>query len=310
MHNIHYLRVIVTNNCNLKCFFCHHEGIKSETYNLNLNQLMGCIDILLRCGIMKVKFIGGEPTTCAGLDQLIKKIKDTNKNIDVSLITNGIVSQKTLDILIESCIDRINVSLHGFELGIFKNVTGGTEQQFNKVFETIEYLSDKRVLGKINYVLLKGINEEEFFKVLEYIHHNNYVLDVLNYLDYDLTKLKLYHYDFSTIEAMIRKIYMISDVRNYDNKYSIPSVRINLVGGGTINMKVNKLNQRPFLKGCDNCNKKELCNEGIAAIRLTNAGIIKPCIFREDNCFDLIGYMRHNTFEQSVTSVQSYLNAL
>ena len=205
MHNIHYLRVIVTSNCNLKCFFCHHEGLNTVKPTLNLSQLMECIDILLRCGIMKVKFIGGEPTTCAGLDKLIRKIKNRNEKIDVSLITNGIVSRKTLDALIDSCIDRINVSLHGFDFDLFKSVTGGTEQQFKNVFETIEYLSDKKILGKINYVLLKGINEEEFFEVIKYIHRNNYVLDILNYLDYDITNLKRYHYDFSTIEAMIKK---------------------------------------------------------------------------------------------------------
>ena len=87
-------------------------------------------------------------------------------------------------------------------------------------------------------------------------------------------------------------------------------MRISLVGGGTINMKVNKLNQCHFLKGCEHCGKKEFCNEGIAAIRLTNSGIIKPCLFRDDNCFDLIEYMRHNTLERIVAAVQGYLTAL
>lgn len=75
MNNIRYLRVIVTNKCNLNCFFCHREGIKSHEQKLSLEQLLACIEILTNIGIMKVKFIGGEPTICAGLDYLVREIK-------------------------------------------------------------------------------------------------------------------------------------------------------------------------------------------------------------------------------------------
>ena len=206
MHKIRYLRVVVTDSCNLNCFYCHHEGMKS----LNLDQLMTCIDVLTRCGIMKVKFIGGEPTIYPELNQLIKEIKSKDQEIDISLITNGIVSEETLNKLADSRIDRINVSLHGFDFDVFRKITGGTRQQFNEVFETIRHLSAKKLLGKINYVLLKGINEDEFFKVIEYVHQNDYTLDVLNYLDDDLVKFKRYNYTFTEIEAMIRKIYAVS----------------------------------------------------------------------------------------------------
>ena len=310
MNNIRYLRVIVTNKCNLNCFFCHREGIKSHEQKLNLEQLLACIEILTSIGIMKVKFIGGEPTICAGLDYLVREIKKKNDKIDVSLITNGITSKKIVDKLINSRIDRINVSLHGFDLETFRKITGGTEKQLNSVFEMIRYLSSKKILGKINYVLLKGINEEEFLQVIEYVHQNDYVLDILNYLDDDPKKFEQYHYDFSEIEAMIRKLYAVSEIGAYENKYSIPSARMSLVGGGVINMKVNQLKNIHFLKGCDCCAKKDSCDEGIAAIRLTSDGVIKPCIFRDDNCFDLIDYMREHTINQTVLEVKNYLETL
>ena len=89
MHNVRYLRVIVTEQCNLNCFFCHREGIKNVATTLTSEELTACIDVLIHCGIMKIKFLGGEPTLRHGLDSLIRHIKTRNPLIDVSMITIG-----------------------------------------------------------------------------------------------------------------------------------------------------------------------------------------------------------------------------
>lgn len=289
MHNIRYLRVIVTNSCNLNCFFCHREGNTGLDFNnqLDIETLIEDIHVLVNCGIKKIKLMGGEPTLCNQLGKLIKVIKDMNTDLDVSMVTNAVVNRESINEYIEAGIDRINVSLHGFDYNIFNNITKGKMHQFLTVIDNILYMKKCGILGKINYVLLKGINEDEFLKVLSFVQENDIVVDVLNYLGDDDEKITSYFYSFKEIEHMIKKSYTVNERYVYENPSSLNSIRLSLMGGGTVNLKVNQLREYSFLKACQKCEKSEYCKEGIAAIRLTNFGIIKPCIFRDDLYFDM-----------------------
>ena len=312
MHKIKYLRVIVTQSCNLNCFFCHSEGnLRSGiTKSINNNQFFDCIRILLDNGIKKVKFMGGEPTLCVGLPDIVERIKAIDKTIDVSMITNGVVPDSLLEQYISSGINRINVSLHGYNPDLFKEITGGSIDQLKLTFNTISFLKNKGMLGKVNYVILKGKNIDEFMNVLEYVHENDIVLDVLNYLGENEEDIFKYYYSFQEIEEMISKKYLIQNKYECINHNSINSIRLTIKGGGTINLKVNQLRDFDFLKHCSNCAKKIICKEGIAAIRLTNDGLIKPCLFRDDLCFDLANYLCNHGYETTSKAVNEYLNDL
>ncbi len=309
MHKVRYLRVVLTERCNLNCFFCHREGCDNgaELSEISLEEMYEYIVCLVQSGIRKIKFMGGEPTLYPHLCELICRLKSYDNNIDISIITNGIVSEKILAQVINAGIDRVNVSLHGYDKTFFSDITGGTEKQLDQIFNSIKYLDERKVLGKINYVLLKGINEEEFYKVLEYIHENNYLLDVLNYLGEDLEKINQYQYDLSEIERIICNKYNVISKCTHDNPYSIPSKRLILESGGIINLKVNKLRDISFLQSCKSCTKKMICDEGISAIRLTNKGIIQPCLFRDDLTFDVRKLMQINGREKMRSLLNDYL---
>lgn len=311
MSKIEYLRVIVNSECNLSCFFCHNEGEECKYFvreKLDVNILEKMIMILVNNGIKKIKFLGGEPTLYKDLPRLIEKIN--SNELDISIITNGIASKNTLQRFINAGVNRINISLHGFNKDVFKEVTGGTLQQLNQTLETIDYLNNNRKLGKVNYVLLKGVNECEFIDVLRYVNDKNLVLDVLNYLDTDSSKIIKYYYSFEEIMAFIKAIYEIDKIKTYINQFSLPSTRIYIKNGGVINLKTTSLNSVHFLKSCDSCGKKEYCTEGISAIRLTTEGIIKPCIFRDDNILDLKELMKNKSFEEVDELVKEYFENL
>lgn len=288
MSNINYLRVILINKCNLNCFFCHDEGITTSlTFNLKSNDLLRILCLLINCGIKKIKFLGGEPTLYDELPYIIRFLKERFNFLDVSMVTNGVVSKDKVFEYVTSGIDRINVSLHGFDFGIFKAITRGTEKQLNNTFLTIDLLKKIGKLGKVNYVLLKNTNENEFFKVVNFAIKKGIVIDVLNYLGTNKEMIDKYYYSFEEIIKIIKKRFKIISIIEYTNKFSLPSTRIILKNGGALNLKTTKLNNMSYLKSCDNCNVKKYCIEGISAIRLTPEGVIKPCLFREDNLFNL-----------------------
>ena len=311
MRKIEYLRVIVNNKCNLSCFFCHREGEYCLDRQKNIDQktLVQMIKILIKCGIKKVKFLGGEPTLCRQLPAVVSELRRYNE-LYISMITNGVVTRCVIDKFCEAGINKINISLHGYNGDIFKSVTGGTQEQLRQTLDTIEYLKEKGVLGKVNYVLLKGVNEAEFCDVLDYIVEQNIVLDVLNYLGTNSQLVKKYYYSFEEISDIISRKHPIRNIYQYINDFSLPSTRLTLINGGTINLKTTKLNTVSFLNSCEACDKREVCTEGIAAIRLTADGIVKPCLFRDDNTFNLLKCIREYGEKQATEKLQEYLEKL
>ncbi len=311
MKKIEYLRVIVNNKCNLSCFFCHREGEYCVDRLIDVDQktLVQMIEILASCGIRKIKFLGGEPTLCRQLPDVISELSK-NDDLYISMITNGVVTRSVIDQFCDAGINKINISLHGYNGDVFKSVTGGTQKQLRQTLDTIEYLKAKGILGKVNYVLLRGVNEDEFCDVLDYTVKQDIILDVLNYLGTSSALIDKYYYSFEEIAEIIGRRYPISGTYQYINDFSLPSTRLTLADGGTINLKTTKLNTVSFLNGCDVCDKREVCVEGIAAIRLTADGIVKPCIFRDDNTFDLLKCIHEQGEKQATEKLKKYLEKL
>lgn len=311
MHKIQYLRVVLTNRCNLRCFFCHKEGSQQDiSYDIDYESVKNYIKILVNCGIRKIKFMGGEPTLYPHLIDLIEFVYSIDNTLDISVISNGIMNVKILNALVKSHANRINISLHGYFEKEFKTITGGNQQNLKTILNTINVLSKNNKLGKINYVLLKNINLNEFRGVLEYICKHNYTLDVLNYLGDDTIKVKKFHLEFDDIYKIIAKYYNVVREENFINNYSITSKRLYLKNGGVINLKVNKLSDYFFLKSCSTCLKRNLCKEGIAAIRLTTEGKIQPCLFRYDNILDMKKVIDNNELSDSKAIVYNYFENL
>ncbi len=311
MSKIKYLRVIVNQECNLSCFFCHREGEeKRKRPTADVNAMIEMINLLIDGGINKVKFLGGEPTLCKNLPLIIQSLKESNPSVDYSMITNGVVETKMLKIFVDAGLNRINVSLHGFNKDIFGSVTGGNVEQLSRTLDSISYLNRLGVLGKINYVVLKGVNEAEFMEVLEYIHENDFVLDALNYLGTSQREIDKYYYSFGELTDLIKSKYELKDIALYNNRSSLSSTRLILKNGGVVNLKTTKLRDVNFLNGCSMCEAKQYCTEGISAIRLTPDGVIKPCIFRNDNVFNLKRELDNNGRVATKAELDKYLEEL
>lgn len=301
---IQYLRVLLTNNCNMSCSFCHKEGCDYNERDLDETILIDTIKLLYRIGYRKIKLMGGEPMLYKNIDSVICEIKNIGSDIDLSMISNGSANLEQYERLFNLGLDRLNISVHGWKENYFKKNAGASTKLYNDVKDNIIELAKKGRINKLNYVLKRGINENDFYSLVDFAKAYELVIDALNLLtfEYDLSSQK-YQYSFDEIEQLIRERYKVKEVLQFVNPYSLASKRLCLDNGVKINLKINKLNQENIFLSCKECSKKCNCVEGIKAIRLTNDAIIQPCLLRTDNTLDL----KENYSEEEIIN---YLRAL
>ena len=160
---INYLRISITDRCNLRCIYCvpptgdrkleHKEILRYE-------ELLRIVRIAVELGINKIRLTGGEPFVRKGMGQFIPMLMSIDGLDDVSLTTNGVYLKDNLDMLKAAGIERINVSIDSLKRLNFKFIT--RFDYFARVWEGIEMARDMGFSPiKLNVVVMKGINDNE-----------------------------------------------------------------------------------------------------------------------------------------------------
>ena len=124
--NIDYLRISVTDRCNLRCKYCMPEGINNLPMSeiLTYEEICTVVEAAAELGIRHIKLTGGEPLVRLGLVFLIQKLKAVPGIETVTLTTNGILLEKELPALIQAGLDAVNISLDTMDGGIYREITG------------------------------------------------------------------------------------------------------------------------------------------------------------------------------------------
>lgn len=159
--NIHYLRLSITDKCNLRCKYCMPDGVIKCSHDdlLSYEQMVHIISIMAELGIDTVRLTGGEPLVRKDVDWLIRAIKQINGIKKVTITTNGVLLADQIDNLVAAGLDSVNISLDTLKAEKFQQITGF--DQFQKVKDGIQKALDKNLPVKINCVPQKGINEDE-----------------------------------------------------------------------------------------------------------------------------------------------------
>ena len=159
---INYMRISVTDRCNLNCFYC--QPLKKTSFLprseiLTYEEFLRLVQIAIDLGIKKFRLTGGEPLVRKNLPLFIKKVLSLEGIEDFSLTTNGILLGEFIDELWEAGLRRINISLDSLDEEKYAEITGGGN--LKKVLNSLEKAIEKGFDPvKINVVLLKGINED------------------------------------------------------------------------------------------------------------------------------------------------------
>lgn len=161
---IDYLRVSVTDRCNLRCRYCMpEEGIIDKKCHSEIMTLEEIYEVVVACaslGVKKVRITGGEPLTRKGITGLIQKISNIEGIKDIAMTTNGLLLKKYAKELKEAGLRRVNVSLDTMKEEKYKYIT-----RFGSLKDVLEGIDEARRVGllplKINVVLIGGFNDDE-----------------------------------------------------------------------------------------------------------------------------------------------------
>lgn len=159
---IDYLRLSVTDRCNLRCFYCspgrNFVFIPPEEI-LSYEEFLRLARLALDIGLTRFRITGGEPLVRKGLADFIRSLVELKGAEDIALTTNGILLSENLDSLWEAGLRRINISLDSLDPQAYSEITGGGCLQ--KVLDAIDGALEKGFSPvKINAVLLKGKNDD------------------------------------------------------------------------------------------------------------------------------------------------------
>ncbi|MBI5229632.1 GTP 3',8-cyclase MoaA [Candidatus Micrarchaeota archaeon] len=265
------VRISVTSRCNLRCIYCHKEGIEESCTEMTPEEISRIIKVCAKFGVTRVKITGGEPLLREDICEIVELSHVDGVN-DVSMTTNGTLLEEYAEDIKSAGLNRINVSLDTLKPEVFSHITRGgkLEEVLNGVETAIE-AGLKPV--KLNMVVMEGINEKEIHDVLKNYSRDGVVLQLIELVNTDSEFFKKYFFDLDTVERSFEKSSDRVTVRKLMHgrrKYSV---------NGSVVEIVKPMHNTEF---CAKCTR----------IRITPDGKFKPCLMRGDNLVDFLTVMR------------------
>lgn len=175
---VDYLRLSVTDRCDLRCVYCMPQGF--DDYEapddwLNLDEIERVVRIFGELGVSRIRMTGGEPLVRKGVVELSRRLSSLDGIDDLSLSTNCVSMEKFAQPLKDAGISRINVSLDSLNPEKFQEITGG-----GKLSKVIDGLLAAKTAGfdpiKINAVAMKGVNDDELGDMVEFCIEHDFTL--------------------------------------------------------------------------------------------------------------------------------------
>ena len=166
---IEYLRISVTDRCNLRCAYCMpEEGISCLTHDeiLTFEEIITICKSAAKLGISKIKLTGGEPLVRKNFIELVRKIKAISGIEEITLTTNGLLLENQLEKLVEAGISRINISLDTLDRARYKEITrvDGLDTVLQAISKAAHH---PKVQIKVNSLIAKDFNENEILGLAE-----------------------------------------------------------------------------------------------------------------------------------------------
>lgn len=265
--NINYLRISVTDRCNLRCRYCMSEdGVDKLDHSqiLSFEEVVRLVDIASQIGVRKVRLTGGEPLVRRNIIQLVRGISNIPKIDDIAITTNGVLFAQMAEQLKDAGLQRVNISLDSLVAEKFKYITrcGNLTDVRNAIFRALE-LEMHPV--KINTVIIKGFNDDELldFAELAYIYplHIRFIefMPVGDLLFWGKERV----FSARKMQEAIEKKYVLKAAKKIEGNG--PAKYYNIQGGkgsvGFISPMSNHF--------CGECNR----------IRLTAEGSLRGCLY-------------------------------
>ena len=281
--DITYLRISVTDLCNLRCKYCMPEsGVESLCHSdiLTLEEIVEIVKVAAKNGIKKIRLTGGEPLVRRGFINLCKEISKIDEIEDIAITTNGVNLKNMADDLFENKVKRINFSLDTLVKEKYNDIT--RRNDFDKTMESLFYAIEKGFKVKLNVVLIGGFNDDEIENFVKLAN------------DYDL-------------EVRFIELMQIGETANWSkDKFisnnivleKVPKLEFDGISGVAKIYKIKGQKGKIGLISPISCSFCSDCNR----IRLTSDGKLKPCLHSKDeiNLKGLSGEELEEVFKRGI----------
>jgi cyclic pyranopterin phosphate synthase len=267
---IRYLRVSVTDRCDLRCFYCMSEDMTflPKADLLTLEELDRLCSAFIAKGVRKIRLTGGEPLVRRNVMSLVRALSrhlQSGALDELTLTTNGSQLARFAGELADCGVRRVNVSLDTLDPAKFRAITRWGD--IDKVLSGIEAARAAGLAVKINAVALKNMNEEEIPALMEWAHGKDMALTLIEVMPMgDIGEGRIDQYvPLSLLRARLAQHYTLTDLDD-DTGGPARYVRVSETGGklGFITPMTHNF--------CESCNR----------VRITCTGTLHTCLGHED----------------------------
>jgi cyclic pyranopterin phosphate synthase len=251
------------------------EGTERSMQYMTPEQIENVVEVAASHGVNSIKFTGGEPLLREDILEIVRRVR---KHItgNISLTTNGVELPKLADGLKNAGLDRVNISMHAIDEYNFHFITD-TKKNFLPIVKNGIEAAKEAGLGpiKINFVLMKNVNENQVDGMIKFCAENNCILQLIEFeanIDKEHSEEYVkYHVSLEPIEKRIQKQAISVEHNPLHNRerYNVKT------GNGMVKIEfVKPMHNVDFCKHC-------------TRLRLTADGRFKTCLLRENDYFDI-----------------------
>ncbi len=289
---ISYLRLSLTDRCNLKCRYCMPEDIKGELQVLQhedllrYEELLRIVNIVVKMGMNKIRLTGGEPLVRKGVMDFIDALSHIDGLEEIRLTTNGVLLHEKAKGLYNAGIRKLNISLDSMRPERFKAIAG--VDLFHKVWQGIETAEKIGFDVKINVVAMKGVNDDEFVDFARLAVERPFQVRFIEFMPVgnDSTWDKATYISSSDLKGIIGETGELTPLagRRMDGPARVYSLQMKSGQKGNVGF-ISPISHH----FCDTCNR----------LRLTSAGRLRACLLHDREA-DLKSLLRNGASDKEL----------
>jgi len=275
---ISYLRLAITDRCNLRCQYCMPaQGIDivNRKELLTYKEMYRITRVLSELGVNKVRLTGGEPFVRKDFMSFLEMLDFNDLLDEINITTNGVLISRHLEQIEKLKVKSINLSLDSLNREKFKTIT--RRDEFDKVYEALEQLENSKLNLKLNVVVQSGINTDEINDFVELTKYRNISVRFIEEMPFNGVGQKQTNevWNYTKILDEIKSAF--PNIEKLEDKKSSTSMnfKVDTYKGtfGIIPAFTRTI--------CSDCNR----------IRITATGLFKNCLF-DDGVFNLREFIR------------------
>lgn len=257
-----YLRISLTDNCNLRCFYCMPEEEYTFTPAsklMQVDEIEAIAKIFVAQGVKKIRLTGGEPLVRKDAAEIIERL--SKLDVKLTITTNGTRLNEFLDVIKNAGITSLNISLDTLQKDRFMLMT--KRDHFEKVRNNIDLMIQEGIHVKVNAVVMKGLNDDEINDFIDWTKHQPVHIRFIEFMPFsgnrwDSAKVMTWQEILSRVSDTYDVLPLDREKHDTAKKYIVPGHQ------GTF--AVISTMSAPF---CGDCNR----------MRLTADGKMKNCLF-------------------------------